>query len=142
MTFHPQQFLSTKIYIFLFLYHKNLPLYYGVALLSSVCRHNLIIFDRQHNTYINRKSCCIKFVIFFYLQDAILTTMDIIHDGFGFMLVFGDLVWVPFLYCLQTKYLAENNYNLYWYYLAAIGVLNCKSTRQLPLFYWKTSYFK
>ena len=59
-----------------------------------------------------------------WFEDAILTTMDIIHDGFGFMLVFGDLVWVPFLYCLQTKYLAENNYNLYWYYLAAIGVLN------------------
>lgn len=28
------------------------------------------------------------------LQEAVLTTMDIIHDGFGFMLAFGDLVWV------------------------------------------------
>ena len=58
--------------------------------------------------------------------------MDIIHDGFGFMLVFGDLVWVPFLYCLQTKYLAEGNASeLLWYCLAAVGVINCKSKETL-----------
>ncbi|KAL8588777.1 hypothetical protein ACOMHN_035273 [Nucella lapillus] len=32
-----------------------------------------------------------------FFEDAILTTMDIVHDGFGFMLAFGHLVWVPFL---------------------------------------------
>jgi delta14-sterol reductase len=37
---------------------------------------------------------------------AILTTMDITTDGFGFMLVFGDLVWVPFTYSLQARYLS------------------------------------
>merc|ERR1712087_929797 len=31
-----------------------------------------------------------------WLEPAILTTMDITTDGFGFMLAFGDLVWVPF----------------------------------------------
>ena len=41
-----------------------------------------------------------------YNEPAILTTMDIIQDGFGFMLAFGDLVWVPFTYSLQTRYLA------------------------------------
>ena len=44
----------------------------------------------------------------FVFQDAILTTMDIVHDGFGFMLVFGDLVWVPFLYSLQARFLLEH----------------------------------
>ncbi|XP_056664468.1 delta(14)-sterol reductase LBR-like [Monodelphis domestica] len=33
-------------------------------------------------------------------EEALLTTMDIMHDGFGFMLAFGDLVWVPFVYSL------------------------------------------
>jgi hypothetical protein len=28
-------------------------------------------------------------------EEAILTTMDITTDGFGFMLAFGDLAWVP-----------------------------------------------
>ena len=32
--------------------------------------------------------------------------MDTIMDGFGFMLSFGDLVWVPFIYSVQTRYLA------------------------------------
>jgi hypothetical protein len=35
-------------------------------------------------------------------EKAILTTMDITTDGFGFMLVFGDLAWVPFTYSLQV----------------------------------------
>lgn len=31
--------------------------------------------------------------------------MDITHDGFGFMLAFGDLAWVPFTYSLQAQFL-------------------------------------
>lgn len=42
----------------------------------------------------------------YYMEEAILTTMDVIMDGFGFMLSFGDLAWVPFLYSVQTRYLA------------------------------------
>ena len=42
-----------------------------------------------------------------WFERAILTTMDITSDGFGFMLVFGDLVWVPFTYCLQARYLVD-----------------------------------
>lgn len=40
-----------------------------------------------------------------WFEDAILTTMDITHDGFGYMLALGDLAWVPFLYSLQGRYL-------------------------------------
>ncbi len=32
--------------------------------------------------------------------------MDIVTDGFGFMLSIGDLTWVPFTYTLQARYLA------------------------------------
>ncbi|KAI1919720.1 erg24, C-14 sterol reductase [Ophidiomyces ophidiicola] len=41
-----------------------------------------------------------------YMEPAICTTMDVIMDGFGFMLSFGDLVWVPFIYSIHTRYLA------------------------------------
>ncbi|CAI6329360.1 unnamed protein product [Periconia digitata] len=41
-----------------------------------------------------------------YMEPAILTTIDLIADGFGMMLAFGDLVWVPFSYSLQTRYLS------------------------------------
>jgi len=40
-----------------------------------------------------------------YNEPAIFTTMDIISDGFGFMLSVGDLAWVPFVYSLQARYL-------------------------------------
>ena len=39
-------------------------------------------------------------------QSAIFTTMDVTTDGFGYMLSFGDLAWVPFTYSLQARYLA------------------------------------
>jgi delta14-sterol reductase len=42
-----------------------------------------------------------------YMEKAILTTMDITTDGFGFMLCFGDLSWVPFIYSLQARYLVD-----------------------------------
>ncbi|KAJ5246162.1 Delta(14)-sterol reductase [Penicillium chermesinum] len=41
-----------------------------------------------------------------YMEPAIMTTMDVIMDGFGFMLSFGDVVWVPHTYNLQTRYLS------------------------------------
>ncbi|KAH6668020.1 Delta(14)-sterol reductase-like protein [Halenospora varia] len=41
-----------------------------------------------------------------WMESAILTTMDITTDGFGFMLAFGDLVWVPFIYSMQARYLS------------------------------------
>jgi delta14-sterol reductase len=39
-------------------------------------------------------------------ESSVLTTMDIVQDGMGFMLSFGDLVWVPFTFCTQARYLA------------------------------------
>lgn len=41
-----------------------------------------------------------------YMEPAILTTIDIISDGFGFMLAFADTAWIPFSYSLQARYLA------------------------------------
>ena len=40
------------------------------------------------------------------MEHAMLTTIDVTTDGFGFMLAFGDLVWLPFIYSLQARYLA------------------------------------
>lgn len=37
--------------------------------------------------------------------------MDITDEGFGYMLSFGDLCWVPFLYTLQARYLFEHSQN-------------------------------
>ncbi|NXH17603.1 LBR protein, partial [Bucco capensis] len=58
-------------------------------------------------------------------EEAILTTMDITHDGFGFMLAFGDLVWVPFVYSLQAFYLVGHPTAISWPFAAAVIILNC-----------------
>ena len=56
-----------------------------------------------------------------YQERAILTTMDVTTDGFGFMLCFGDLAWVPFTYSVQARYLVNHDPQLS--YTALLGVL-------------------
>jgi delta14-sterol reductase/lamin-B receptor len=55
-----------------------------------------------------------------YQERAILTTMDITTDGFGFMLVLGDLAWVPFTYSVQARYLVKHDPHLGYPALAVI----------------------
>jgi hypothetical protein len=55
-----------------------------------------------------------------WFEEAILTTMDITTDGFGFMLAFGDLVWVPFTYTLQARYLVDHPVELSYLQIALI----------------------
>jgi Delta14-sterol reductase len=57
----------------------------------------------------------------FFHEEAILTTWDIQHENFGWMLCWGDLVWVPFTYSLQAHYLIHNMHELST--PAAIGIV-------------------
>lgn len=61
---------------------------------------------------------------YFYFEDAILTTWDIKHENFGFMLAWGCLVWIPFAYSLQPLYLALHPEPLPWWGAAGIFLLN------------------
>lgn len=49
---------------------------------------------------------------YFVHEEAILTTWDIRHEPFGFMLCWGSLVWVPFTFSLQGLYLADHPHQL------------------------------
>ncbi|XP_064143884.1 delta(14)-sterol reductase TM7SF2 isoform X2 [Loxodonta africana] len=59
-----------------------------------------------------------------WYEEAVLTTMDITHDGFGFMLVFGDLAWVPFTYSLQAQFLLHHPQALGLPMASAICLIN------------------
>jgi hypothetical protein len=61
---------------------------------------------------------------YFWGESAILTTMDIMHDKFGFMLGFGDLCWVPFTYSLQCQYLYVTKTDLDYPILGVIVFIN------------------
>jgi Delta14-sterol reductase len=61
---------------------------------------------------------------YYFHEEAILTTWDIKHENFGFMLCWGDLVWVPFTYTIQAYYLVQHTHELSFTAAAAIVALN------------------
>lgn len=75
---------------------------------------NLAFMARQYKVHGFLSDSIIMVVIFqavyvadaLYMEPAVVTTMDIVTDGFGYMLSFGDLVWLPFIYSIPARYLA------------------------------------
>jgi len=61
---------------------------------------------------------------YFWHEEAILTTWDIKHERFGWMLCWGDLVWVPFTYSLQAHYLVGHPHELPVWGTIGIVLLN------------------
>lgn len=47
-------------------------------------------------------------VDFFWNESWYLRTIDIAHDHLGWYLAWGDMVWLPFMYTLQSSYLSNN----------------------------------
>ncbi|KAH8597266.1 ergosterol biosynthesis ERG4/ERG24 [Bisporella sp. PMI_857] len=58
-----------------------------------------------------------------YNEAGILGMMDITTDGLGFMLTFGDIVWVPFLYSTQCRYLSVFPVQLGWLNVAIVSAI-------------------
>jgi protein-S-isoprenylcysteine O-methyltransferase Ste14 len=63
-------------------------------------------------------------VDYFIHEEAVLSTYDIRHERFGWMLCWGDLVWVPFLYTVQAQYLVLHDPHLSTPFLIGITALN------------------
>jgi protein-S-isoprenylcysteine O-methyltransferase Ste14 len=61
---------------------------------------------------------------YFFHEEAILTTWDIKHEKFGWMLAWGDLVWVPFAYTIQAYYLVDHPHALSTAATGGIVLLN------------------
>jgi ergosterol biosynthesis ERG4/ERG24 family protein len=57
-------------------------------------------------------------------EEALLSTWDIRHERFGWMLAWGSLVWVPFTFSLQALYLVDHSPALPWSALAGITALD------------------
>ena len=108
-----------------FIFPKSLPIVGGQVLdikIFNEMRPGLlgyIILDlafvaRQHRVYGTVTDSIAMITLFqaiyiadgLYMEPAVVTTMDITTDGFGYMLAFGDLVWVPFIYSIPARYLA------------------------------------
>lgn len=58
-------------------------------------------------------------------QESVLTGVDTVNHGFGYITAFAYNVWVPFSYTLQCQYLIKNGpTNLSWYCYGGIVALN------------------
>ncbi|ESN99906.1 hypothetical protein HELRODRAFT_187232 [Helobdella robusta] len=86
----------------------------------------ILIEDFQKHNSLNYSLALVVFFHTFYVADAlwheeaILSTMDIVHDGLGLMLVMGNLSWVPFLYSLQARFLLEHP-QIQWSFCALVA---------------------
>ena len=88
----------------MFLYQTSLIGVYLIVLSFSYA---------QHDTYgvLTPQMVCLVAFWFAYLfthyvkEEFMLSTWDVISENFGFMLVWGDLVYVPFLYSLPGWWL-------------------------------------
>ena len=49
---------------------------------------------------------------YFFYEEAILSTWDIKHERFGWMLCWGCLVWVPFTFSIQAYFLVTHAHEL------------------------------
>jgi protein-S-isoprenylcysteine O-methyltransferase Ste14 len=61
---------------------------------------------------------------YFFHEEAVLTTWDIKHERFGWMLCWGCLVWVPFTFSIQAYYLVTHTHELSAAAAAGITALN------------------
>jgi protein-S-isoprenylcysteine O-methyltransferase Ste14 len=61
---------------------------------------------------------------FFAHEEAILATWDIRHENFGWMLCWGDIIWVPFTYTIQAQYLVTHPHDLPWWAVLGIVAIN------------------
>ncbi|CAL9738085.1 delta(14)-sterol reductase Erg24p [Monosporozyma servazzii] len=94
-------------------------------LINLSCVHHVYLEHGQWNDAL----CLITVMQTWYIFDGVLneegllSMMDIVTDGFGFMLSFGDLTMVPFTYALQARWLSENPIELGYERVVMILVL-------------------
>ncbi|KAF3441722.1 hypothetical protein FNV43_RR15637 [Rhamnella rubrinervis] len=65
--------------------------------------------------------CAFYILDYFVYEEYMTSTWDIIAERLGFMLVFGDLVWIPFTFSIQGWWLLSNKVEL----TTAAVIANC-----------------
>lgn len=67
------------------------------------------------------------YVLYFFWKEAwYINTIDIHHDHFGWMLAWGDCVWLPFMYTLQALFLVFHPVELstgYAFFVLSLGLI-------------------
>jgi delta14-sterol reductase len=90
----------------LFMYQPSLIGVYLIVLSFAYAQHE------RHGTITPQMWCFVGFwwaylFTHYVKEEFMLSTWDIIAENFGFMLVWGDLVYVPFLYSLPAWWIVD-----------------------------------
>ena len=95
-------------------YFELRPGLIGWILLNYSC----LLYQYQTLGYVTLPMLLVQFFHFIYCldaflyEDSVLSMMDITTDGFGYMLAFGDISWVPIVFSIHTRFLAFNPIDL------------------------------
>jgi delta14-sterol reductase len=98
------------------LFGVDLKVFFYQPSLLGLALVNLSLAEAQISLYGALTPAMICYHVFWYLyllthyvrEDFMLWTFDIIEDHFGFMLVWGDLIYVPYLYSIAGWFVADN----------------------------------
>jgi 7-dehydrocholesterol reductase len=60
---------------------------------------------------------------FFWWESGYFTSLDIMHDRFGYYICWGVMAWVPAVYALTAQYLVLRPHDLPWPFAAALFLL-------------------
>ncbi|XP_077230693.1 ergosterol biosynthesis ERG4/ERG24 family [Tasmannia lanceolata] len=75
-----------------------------------------------HRSMILYQLFCVFYILdYFFYEEYMTSTWDIIAERLGFMLVFGDLVWIPFTFSIQGWWLLGNKVEI----TKAAVIANC-----------------
>ncbi|WCJ34379.1 Delta(14)-sterol reductase [Euphorbia peplus] len=66
----------------------------------------------SHSMILFQLFCALYIFDYFFHEEYMTSTWDIIAERLGFMLVFGDLVWIPFTFSIQGWWLLGNHVEL------------------------------
>ncbi|CCD22871.1 delta(14)-sterol reductase NDAI_0A07170 [Naumovozyma dairenensis CBS 421] len=93
----------------------------------SCLHHHYLMNDGEINDALLLVNILQAFYIFDGVlnEEGVLSMMDITTDGFGFMLAFGDLTFVPFTYSLQARYLSVSPITLGYTRCILISTIMC-----------------
>ncbi|XP_023005820.1 delta(14)-sterol reductase-like [Cucurbita maxima] len=87
----------------------------------SVLARSVLDATLSQSMILYQTFCALYVLDYFVHEEYMTSTWDIIAERLGFMLVFGDLVWIPFTFSIQGWWLLTNKSEL----TTAATIANC-----------------
>lgn len=88
-----------------FVAYRVAMIFWLVLNLSFLAKHIEVSHTITYRMIAYQLTTSFYILDYFWNEEKMLTTWDIISEEFGYMLVFGDYVFIPFVFSVQCHYL-------------------------------------